>query len=166
MVERIESVIHNEEGGALTLITGTQLTSRGWVVYETIERAWKLYRRHQSERQQAILDAKFKAMGEACDELYRITHPAEPLPDGKDGNEGDESRGRYDRSIYDSAMKRPDPLSGPRLPDRRATPEQRWLAARMEGMIPREQWVAVDSRGTGWKYDWKRPSGSLTGQQK
>lgn len=79
----------------------------------------------------------------ACDELERITRPV--------GGEG------YSKDVYDKAMKRADPHKGDLQRGRSSTAESRWREARIDGLVPREQWIPVETRGKGWNYDWKRP---------
>jgi large subunit ribosomal protein L40 len=110
-------------------------------VYETVERAWKLHQRTKRDQRQKVLNAKLKAMQEACEELDKLT------------SEG----GGLARSVYDRAMSRPT-LRGEKVEQgKKETPESRWAAARIEGLVPRELWVPVETRGKGWKYDWTRP---------
>jgi large subunit ribosomal protein L40 len=110
-------------------------------VYETIERAWKLDQRRKRDSRQKSLAVKLKAMQEACDELDRLT----------------EVEGGLSRSVYDRAMSRPN-LKGEKVEQgKKETPESRWAAARIEGLVPREMWVPTETRGKGWKYDWQRP---------
>lgn len=125
-LERIQAIVHSPE------------------VYETIERAWKLYQRQKREAKKRELSAKYAAMEEACDELESLTK---------------EEGGKYDRMVYDRAMAKTNPYAGERLVGRRATPESRWKEARLDGLVPREAWVPTETRGKGWDYAWKRPSG-------
>lgn len=124
-LERVAAVIHSPE------------------VYETIERAWKLYQRQRRESKAGELRSKYAAMEEACDELESLTR------------EG----GVADRLVYDKAMAKADPYAGERITGRRATPESRWKESRLEGLVPREAWVPTETRGKGWDYEWTRPSG-------
>ena len=94
------------------------------------------------------MTAKFAAMEDACDELDRLTQ----------GSEGGEE-GKYDRMVYDRAMARANPYALERMTGRRATPESRWREARLDGLVPREAWVPTETRGKGWDYGWRRPSG-------
>lgn len=114
-------------------------------MYETVERAYKLFQRHKRAKRHGELKEKFKAMEEACDELDRITLGKEK------GGEG------YDRSIYIQAVKRPDPYAKPKPVGKRISSEEVWKEARIEGLMPREIWVPTETRGKGWNYDWKRP---------
>lgn len=116
--------------------------------HETVERAFKLFQRHKRTARSHSLRMKFKAMEHACDELDKITRPV------KAGESGE----RYDRGIYVEAAKRPDAYAAPKPLGRRISPEQRWKEARIEGLVPREAWVPVETRGKGWNYDWQRPS--------
>ncbi len=81
-------------------------------------------------------------MEEACDELDQLTRD-----------------GKVDRVVYDRAMAKPNPYVLERVTGRRVTPESRWKEARLEGLVPREVWVSTETRGKGWDYGWKRPSG-------
>ena len=136
--QRVSSVIHSPE------------------VYETIERAFKLFQRRNRESKRLELISKYNAMESACDELDQITR----IPNGNEQGEGE--GGMYDRMVYDKAMLRPNPYKLERMIGRRATPESRWKEARLDGLIPREIWIPTETRGKGWDYDWKRPSGERT----
>jgi large subunit ribosomal protein L40 len=122
-------------------------------VYETIERAYKLHRRHKREARHAALKVKYKAMVEACDVLSEITMP-EKGPDGA-------ALPKYDRKIYIEAIKRPDPHAKPKPTGRHIAPLEIWQEARIEGFMPRELWIPYETRGAGWNYGWKRPSASI-----
>lgn len=123
--------------------------------HETVERAWQLFRREKREKKQRELTAKFRAMEEACDELDALTG-------------GESGKGEVPRAVYMRAMQRM--AHGPAAyqaalqgikQGKKKTAESRFLEARIEGLVPREAWVPVDSKGTGWKYDWVRPSNEL-----
>ncbi|CAD6573522.1 MAG: hypothetical protein TREMPRED_000849 [Tremellales sp. Tagirdzhanova-0007] len=120
-------------------------------VYETIERAWKLYQRHRRELGRRQLTAKFGAMEDACDALDELTGGAGASAAGGGG-------GRYERLVYTRAMARPDPYAEEKITGRSSTPESRWREARVDGLVPREAWVPTETRGKGWDYEWKRPS--------
>ncbi|ORY26142.1 hypothetical protein BCR39DRAFT_270361 [Naematelia encephala] len=122
---RINAVIHSPE------------------VYETIDRAWRLYQRQIREARKRSLEARYDSMVEACDELDRITN---------------EENGVYPRSLYDAAMTRPNPHKLEMVRGRAATAESRWREARLAGYFPREAWVPTETRGKGWNYEWKRPT--------
>ncbi|KAK4684913.1 large subunit ribosomal protein L40, partial [Tremellales sp. Uapishka_1] len=109
-------------------------------VYETIERAFRLFQRRARERRDEALKAQMAAMVEACEELDTMT---------KDAN----------RYLYERAMARPS-LSAGRTEDRgrKQSQESKFLEGRIPGLIPRESWVPVESRGKGWNYGWRRPS--------
>lgn len=117
-------------------------------VYETIDRAWKLHQRIKRDEGQRSLGVKLRAMQDACDELERMTK---------------EGEGGLTRAVYDRAMSRPS-LRGEKVEiptgttgARKETPESRFAAARIDGLVPREMWVPTETRGKGWKYDWARP---------
>ncbi|RSH88992.1 hypothetical protein EHS25_002654 [Saitozyma podzolica] len=114
--------------------------------HETIERAWRLFQREKRARRTISLEAKFKAMEEACDELEKMTRSA---------TEGGE--GKAPRYLYDRAMARARQTTTEGAKGKKATAESRWLEARIEGLVPREAWVPTETRGKGWKYDWTRP---------
>jgi large subunit ribosomal protein L40 len=114
--------------------------------YETIERAWLLFQREKRVAKTRALEAKYKAMEEACDELDRMTSRVE------EGGEG-----AAPRFLYDRAMARPSQFPVESAKGKKAGAESRWLEARIEGMVPREAWVPTETRGKGWNYDWKRP---------
>lgn len=116
-------------------------------VYETIDRARKLHVRIKRDEKKKELEVKLRAMQEACDELDRMTS----------------IEGGLARSVYDRAMSRPS-LRGEKVEipagtggGRKETPESRFAAARIEGLVPREMWVPTETRGKGWNYDWTRP---------
>ena len=111
-------------------------------VYETSERAWKLYLRHRRDRKRRELTAKFGAMEDACDALDEVTR----------------EEGGYERLVYTRAMARPDPYAEEKVTGRSSTPGSRWREARLDGLVPREAWVPTETRGKGWDYEWKRPS--------
>ncbi|TYJ59033.1 hypothetical protein B9479_000022 [Cryptococcus floricola] len=116
--------------------------------YETIERAWQLYQREQREERKVQLKAKYESMVEACDELERITRS-----EGEDANGG-----LYHRQVYDLAVAQlTQAKRRGEQPKGKKTAEQKWLETRVEGLVPRESWVPVESRGKGWNYDWQRP---------
>lgn len=106
--------------------------------HETIERAWKLFQREKRESQSTILTAKFNAMKEACEELDKVT-------------EGTERRYVFERAMARPSYSPPEEIRG------KKGSEARFLETRLEGMVPREAWVPVESRGKGWNYEWKRP---------
>ena len=105
--------------------------------YETVERAWHLFQREKREKLKTAMEARFEAMREACEELDREEW----------------------RALYERAVSRPAAKVAPAR-GRKTTPETRWLDARIEGLVPREQWVPVERRGKPWDYDWKRPASS------
>ena len=117
-------------------------------VYETIERAHKLFKRHEKRIKTDELRVKFLSMEKACDDLHEITIP-------KQGVE------QYNRKIYITAARKPDPWIKPKPTGRRISPLEIWKEARIDGLMPREVWIPTETRGTGWNYDWKLPSGSL-----
>lgn len=103
--------------------------------HETIERAWLLFQRERRNIQRSQLDAKYRSMVDACNQLDQITADTPQ------------------RAIYDRAMAKPSPVQ-----IKGKGPEARWLEARIEGLVPREAWVPTETRGKGWNYDWKRPA--------
>lgn len=117
--------------------------------HETIERAWRLFQREKRKEKETILTAKFNAMVDACEELDRVTAAEEG------------GGGRYPRYIYDRAMAKPS-FAAPEEARGKKGSEGRWLEARLEGMVPREQWVPTETRGKGWNYGWKRPGNVST----
>ena len=146
-MERIEAVVGSAE------------------VYDTIERAWRLHRRHAKARSEAALKAKFEAMEEACDELDRMTGGPEIM--NFDAAEAGSTwakerkltgKGEYPRTLYEDAMRKVDSFSTPKVQGKRLPPEEKWKESRLEGLIPREAWVPVDRKGQAWNYDWQRPS--------
>lgn len=120
--------------------------------HETVERAWQLFRREKREKKQRALNAKFRAMEEACNELDALTG-------------GEAGKGEITRDIYMRAMQRMHhgsaayqaALQGINQ-GKKKTSESKMLETRVEGLVPREAWVPVDSRGKGWDYDYVRPS--------
>lgn len=119
--------------------------------HETIERAWQLFKREKREKRQRAIAAKYRAMEDACNELDALTG-------------GVDAGGEVPRHLYTRAMQRINhgpaayaaALQGIKQ-GKKKTPESRFLETRVEGLVPREAWVPVDSRGKGWNYDWVRP---------
>lgn len=120
-------------------------------VYETIERAYKLFQREKRKKKESELSAKMESMRKACDELDRMT--------GGDGSGGvEEGKGLMGRAVYERAMARPAQSSLQGLTrSGKPTPESRFREARIQGLIPREAWVPTETRGKGWNYGWQRP---------
>jgi large subunit ribosomal protein L40 len=121
--------------------------------HETIERAWNLFRRDARAARAAAIGAKYSAMVDACAELDALTRGP--------GGVGD---GALPRAVYDRAMVRMAHASAAYAAakqgiaqGKKKTTESRWLEARPEGIVPREAWVPVESRGKGWNYEWTRP---------
>lgn len=128
--------------------------------HETIERAWNLYRRDARASRNAVMAAKYDAMVEACAELDALTRG--PASERELGEVGE---GALPRAVYDRAMVRMAHASAAYAAakqgiaqGKKKTTESRWLEARPEGIVPREAWVPVESRGKGWNYEWTRPS--------
>ncbi|WWC61932.1 mitochondrial 54S ribosomal protein mL40 [Kwoniella dejecticola CBS 10117] len=124
-------------------------------VHETIERAWQLYQRNLRTQRQRALRAKFDSMVAACDELERITNPANGGVESAEGKGG-----LYHRRVYEiatSETKQAERKGDERHPKGKKSVEQRWKETRIEGLVPREAWVPVESRGKGWDYTWRRP---------
>jgi large subunit ribosomal protein L40 len=115
-------------------------------VHETIERAFHHYKRSTRLRRQAVLKVKYDSMVHACDELNRLTKSVEAGGEGKWG-----------REVYDKAVRAPDLYAAEKVQGRAQTPYSRWKEGRLDGLIPRESWVPVESRGKGWNYEWKQP---------
>ncbi|WVF71219.1 hypothetical protein IAT40_006019 [Kwoniella sp. CBS 6097] len=131
--------------------------------YETIERAYQLYQRQVREERQVALKAKFEKMVEACDELEKLTNPS-PVEEeykalSKDAGFAQEGKGgAYHRRLYEHAtaeLKQAERRG--EQPRGKKSVEQRWKETRIEGLVPREAWVPVESRGKGWDYEWVRP---------
>ncbi|WWD17046.1 hypothetical protein CI109_101483 [Kwoniella shandongensis] len=124
--------------------------------YETIERAWQLYQRTLRKQRQTSLEAKYDSMVKACDELEAITNPANGGAESETGKGG-----KYHRRVYEwaTADVRQAERRGEQ-PRGKKTVEQRWKETRVEGLVPRESWVPVESRGKGWDYSWTRPGHS------
>lgn len=119
--------------------------------HETIERAWQLFKREKREKRQRAIAAKYRAMEDACNELDALSG-------------GVQGKGEISRKIYTRAMQRMN--HGPAAyqaalqgieQGKKKTAESRFLEARVDGLVPREAWVPVDSRGKGWNYEWTRP---------
>lgn len=115
--------------------------------HETIERAYQLLRRRETEARKKALEAKFAALTAACDELDAVTQ--------KEG---------VSRQVYDSAMGRISHASAAYAAaaqgiaqGKRKTPESTFIENRVPGLIPREAWVPTETRGKGWNYEWTRP---------
>ncbi|KAL1411588.1 hypothetical protein Q8F55_002552 [Vanrija albida] len=114
--------------------------------YETVERAYQLLRRRETEARQRALRAKFAALTDACDELEAVT-----------------TRG-VNRQVYDSAMVRISHASSAYTAaaqgiaqGKRKTAESRFIENRVPGLVPREAWIPTETRGKGWNYEWTRP---------
>lgn len=136
--------------------------------HETIERAWNIFRRAQRTEKQAELGAKYGAMVEACAELDSLTRgpppPANAEAEADTEALGEIGAGVLPRAVYDRAMVRMAHASAAKVAaqqglaqGRKKTTESRWIEARPEGMVPREAWVPVETRGKGWNYGWTRP---------
>ncbi|WVQ99653.1 hypothetical protein IAU59_006792 [Kwoniella sp. CBS 9459] len=128
--------------------------------YETIERAYQLYQRQVRQQRQAALGAKFQKMVEACDELERLTDPSPSEEEYKalKNPELEGKGGAYHRRLYEHAtaeLKQAERRG--EQPRGKKSVEQRWKETRIEGLVPREAWVPVESKGKGWDYDWVRP---------
>lgn len=133
--------------------------------HETIERAWNVFRRAGRARRADEIAAKYTAMVEACAELDALTRGA-PSGQAEDVEEmmGEVGDGLLPRAVYDRAMIRMAHASAAYTAakqgiaqGKKKTTESRWIEARPEGIVPREAWVPVDSRGKGWNYGWTRP---------
>ncbi|KAF9015761.1 hypothetical protein BDQ17DRAFT_1341615 [Cyathus striatus] len=105
--------------------------------HETIERAWKLFLRHQRKGREAELERKFACMKNAMDELAKI-----------------------DNTLYIEANKPEDPKK--RLPAEMEllkslkTAEFRIMEGRIRGLFPRELRPPTDTPArSGWNYEWK-----------
>ncbi|OCF39793.1 hypothetical protein I317_06402 [Kwoniella heveanensis CBS 569] len=131
--------------------------------HETIERAYQLFQRQVRQKRQVALSAKYDQMVEACDELEKLTNPS-PVEDEykrlaqnsglAEGRKG----GAYHRRLYEHAtaeLKQAERRG--EQPRGKKSVEQRWKETRIEGLVPREAWVPVESKGKGWDYDWIRP---------
>lgn len=137
--------------------------------HETIERAWNLHRRAVRAARAEALGAKYEAMVEACAELDALTRgPPKSEAERESGDGlglGEIGEGVLPRAVYDRAMVRMAHASAAYAAakqgiaqGKKKTTESRWLEARPEGIVPREAWVPVDSRGKGWNYEWTRPA--------
>lgn len=124
-------------------------------VYDTIERAWRVHTRLEKEQRERVLREKWRALEEACDELDSITSPS---PSSSSSTHTDAGTSLYPRRIYTRAIARPNPHREELVRGRKATPESRFLEARIEGMVPREAWIGLETRGKGWNYGYKRPA--------
>ncbi|WWC69954.1 mitochondrial 54S ribosomal protein mL40 [Kwoniella pini CBS 10737] len=116
-------------------------------IHETIERAFQLYQRNLRIKRKNSLKIKFNEMLKACNELELITNKENDL---------------YHRRIYEIAIsenKQSERKGDESLKNQKGkkTIEQRWKETRIKGLIPREAWIPVESRGKGWDYDWRRP---------
>ncbi|KAG9019304.1 hypothetical protein FRB90_004017 [Tulasnella sp. 427] len=117
--------------------------------HETIERAWQLHKRELRESREAELQRKCESMRNAMDKLKEV-----------------------DRRLYDLAAAKVDPRGI--LPDdaeevkQLRGPAQKFHAARVQGLFPREMWIPTDTpKKDGWNYDWTAPpstSGSSAGK--
>ncbi|WOO80632.1 uncharacterized protein LOC62_03G004157 [Vanrija pseudolonga] len=116
--------------------------------HETIERAYQLLRRRETEARKRALEAKFASLTAACDELDAVT-----------------KAGGVNRQVYDSAMVRISQASAAYAAaaqgiaqGKRKTAESVFIENRVPGLIPREAWVPTETRGKAWNYEWERPS--------
>jgi large subunit ribosomal protein L40 len=114
--------------------------------YETIERAWALFRRRARDARESALRARFESMRDACDELEAVSAAAKS--------------GLYDRAMVRMAHSAAANAAAQQgiAQGKKKTPESRFAEARPEGIVPREAWVPVETRGVGWKYEWERPA--------
>lgn len=105
--------------------------------HETIERAWRLHKRHIRKAHEAELTRKFECMKEAMDELEQI-----------------------DYKLYLEANRPEDPRARSatevELMKKLKTTEGRTLEARIRGLFPRELRIPTDTPSrAGWNYEWK-----------
>ena len=122
--------------------------------------------REKRDQRQKSLGIKLQAMKDACEELDKLTGGTSGTNEASSSSNAgavEEVKGGLSRTVYDRAMSRPT-LKGEKvdLPTgtsggKKETPESRWAAARIEGLVPREMWVPTETRGKGWNYDWTRP---------
>lgn len=117
--------------------------------YETIERAWGLYKRNQRLAAEKAIKARFDAMVDACDELEAV------------------SKSTGNSIIYDRAMVRMAhgaaairAAAQGEAQGKKKTPESVWKEKRPEGLVPLEQWVPTETKGSAWNYSWERPRNS------
>lgn len=119
-------------------------------VHETIESAWRIYKRGQRLEKEQSMQARFQAMENACDELYRISRKG---PNGEPA--------LVDQQVYEHAVARPNANKEPKhATDRKASEFAKWKDSRVDGLMPREIWVPPETKGSAWKYDWQRPAGA------
>ncbi|KAF8579881.1 hypothetical protein K439DRAFT_1663053 [Ramaria rubella] len=108
--------------------------------HEIIERAFKLYIRHQRQQRQAELERKFESMRNAMTELAKI-NPRLAL----EANKPEDPRVR---TVADIAL-----LSKLRGPERAI------VEGRIRGLFPRELRIPTDTPPRdGWNHDWKPPT--------
>jgi large subunit ribosomal protein L40 len=108
--------------------------------HETIERAFKLYIRHQRQRRQAELERKYQCMRNAMVELEKLD-PHLAL----EANKPEDPRVRTEAEVA--------------LLNTLRGAEKKALEGRIRGLFPRELRAPTDTPSKdGWNYDWKPPS--------
>ena len=104
--------------------------------HETIERAWRLHKRHIRRGRMAEIERKFNCMKEAMEALREL-----------------------DTRLYLEANKEEDPRqksdAEKELLKNIKGSEKRAIESRIRGLFPRELRIPTDTPPTsGWKYDW------------
>jgi large subunit ribosomal protein L40 len=105
--------------------------------HETIERAWRLHKRHIRRGREAEIERKFNCMKEAMETLREL-----------------------DTKLYAEANKEEDPRKRSDaeleiLKNVKGT-QKRALESRIRGLFPRELRVPTDTPpANGWNYNWK-----------
>ena len=112
--------------------------------HETIERAFKLYIRHQRQRRQAELERKYECMRNAMVELEKL--------DPRLALEANRPEDPRVRTAAETAL-----LTTLRGPEKKST------EGRIRGLFPRELRAPTDTPSKdGWNYDWKGPPSRST----
>jgi large subunit ribosomal protein L40 len=127
-------------------------------VHETINRAWLLHQKQKEKRRQKALQAKYESMRAACEALRQLAVGPHAIPSGPR---------LYDAAMVKpnpnkAAMSEPTPLSSidPAAPiPKRSLAENKYFAARIGGLFPRELPVPTETwkNGERWDYEWKHP---------
>jgi len=149
MLERLQHVMAGEQGHD---------SAKAREVHETISRAWLLHQKQKEKRRQKALQAKYDSMRAACEALRQLAVGPNAIPSG--------------RRLYDAAMVKPNPNKAtaseptpqpsgdPAAPKpKRSLAENKYFAARIGGLFPRELPVPTETwrNGERWDYEWKHP---------
>ncbi len=150
MIERLQYVMAREQGAE-----GTKAKE----VHETINRAWSLHQKQKEKRRVKALQTKQDSMREACEALRQLAVGPNAIPSG--------------RKLYEAAMTKPNPNNKANVvptsstaeddtakpKPKRSLAENKFFAARIEGLFPREMPVPTETwkNGERWDYEWRHP---------